>query len=113
MAVVEGTFGWDDVGDWRSVGDLTPSAADGVKSLTVPAPVAAQASSDADAASDGGPEVIAIDSPDALVVGRPGRVVAVAGIPGAVIVDTPDALLITTRDHTQSVKDIAAKLTEN
>ncbi|MDR1151725.1 MAG: mannose-1-phosphate guanylyltransferase [Bifidobacteriaceae bacterium] len=133
MAVVDGTFAWDDVGDWRSVGDLITPAADGARHLAVQAPPAppgtdadralADTAGPADQLARGGDEsprvpdlpgplsaAILIDSPDALIASNDGRVVAVVGVPGAVIVDTEDALLITTRDEAQRVKDVVSEL---
>ncbi len=90
VAMVPGTFGWDDVGDWDSLASLLPGAETGVAVL------------------GDGARVVA-DSSTGLVVtsgGPSGRTVSVLGIPGAVVVDTPDALLVTTREHAQSVKGL-------
>ncbi len=83
VAVVPGEFGWDDIGDFASLGALL-SAAGGTTLGD-------------DAA------VLRIEAPDALVV-TGGRTVSVIGVPGAVVVDTPDAVLVTTREHAQAVK---------
>jgi mannose-1-phosphate guanylyltransferase len=93
VGVVPGDFGWDDVGDWRSLGDLIAPASDGVRHVGTPR------------------ATVAIDSPGALVATTTGRAVAVVGLPDAIVVDTPDALLVTSREHTQSVKDVVADLT--
>lgn len=83
VAVVPGGFGWDDVGDFASLGGLL--------------------------AGDGGPTlgdastVLRLDA-DGSVVVADGRVVTVLGVPDAVVVDTPDAVLVTTRAHAQQVK---------
>ena len=91
VAVVPGDFGWDDIGDFASLGTLlTPL--------------------------DGGPDdgarvlgddaaVVRLDSVGSLVVPGSGRLVVVLGLDDVVIVDTPDALLVTTRARAQQVKD--------
>lgn len=83
VAVVPGEFGWDDIGDFASLGALLGAA--GTTTL------------------GDDTAVLRIDAPDALVV-TGGRTVSVVGIPGAVVVDTPDAVLVTTREHAQAVK---------
>ena len=83
VAVVPGTFGWDDVGDFASLGTLL--GGDGAATL----------------GDDAG--VLRIDA-DGAVVAVGGRTVTVVGVPDAVVVDTPDAVLVTTRAHAQQVK---------
>ncbi|WP_046530331.1 mannose-1-phosphate guanylyltransferase [Cellulomonas sp. FA1] len=84
MAVVPGAFGWDDVGDFASLGTLLDAGADGA-TLGEAAHVLRLAS-------------------DGAVVATGGRTVTVVGVPDAVVVDTPDAVLVTTRAHAQDVK---------
>ncbi|GIG22238.1 mannose-1-phosphate guanyltransferase [Cellulomonas chitinilytica] len=86
VAVVPGDFGWDDVGDFASLGTLL--AGEGGAGGTL-----------GDDAS-----VLRVGAADALVVRSGGRTVTVVGVPGAVVVDTPDAVLVTTREHAQEVK---------
>ncbi|WP_344099573.1 mannose-1-phosphate guanylyltransferase [Myceligenerans crystallogenes] len=89
VAVVPGTFGWDDVGDFNSLAALLPSDDDrGSKVL-----------------GDAG-EVIRVDSAGSVVVPAGGRLVSVLGLDDVVVVDTPDALLVTTRARAQQVKQI-------
>ena len=85
VAVVPGTFGWDDVGDFASLGTLL-AAADGTATL-----------------GDTG-DVLRLDGDGAVVATTTGRTVTVLGVPYAVVVDTPDAVLVTTRAHAQQVK---------
>ena len=91
VAVVPGDFGWDDIGDFGSLGTLLTPAAGG--------------------ADDGGrvlgdaAAVVRLDSFGAVVVPGSGRLVVVLGLDDAVIVDTPDALLVTTRARAQQVKE--------
>ncbi|GGC15055.1 mannose-1-phosphate guanylyltransferase [Cellulomonas carbonis] len=88
VAVVPGDFGWDDVGDFASLGDLVPADAEGRHVL-----------GDADA-------VLTLDAARPVVVPGSGRLVAVLGLDDAVVVDMPDALLVTTRAHAQQVKGV-------
>ncbi len=92
IAVVPAVLGWSDVGDWRSLAELTPGRADGVHVL----------------GADG--LVRALGSDGALVVPASSRTVVVLGVPDAVVVDTPDALLVSTRDHAQEVKKVVDAL---
>jgi mannose-1-phosphate guanylyltransferase len=91
VAVVPGTFGWDDVGDYNSLAVLLPSDDDsGAKVLGDPA------------------DVLRIDSAGSVVVPASGRLVTVLGLDDVVVVDTPDALLVTTRARAQQVKEVVA-----
>jgi mannose-1-phosphate guanylyltransferase len=87
VAVVPGTFGWDDVGDFNSLAALLPADDDaGSKVL-----------------GDGG-DVLRVHSAGSVVVPAGDRVVALLGIDDVVVVDTPDALLVTTRARAQQVR---------
>jgi len=89
VAVIPGGFGWDDVGDFDSLGTLLADSG-GVVGLKVVG--------DADL-------VVALDA-TGVIVPATGRIVAVIGVPGLVVVDTPDALLVTTRERAQDVKAV-------
>ncbi|MFL6158674.1 MAG: mannose-1-phosphate guanylyltransferase [Marmoricola sp.] len=91
VAVVPGSFGWEDIGDFEALSDLLPAAADGVKVL-----------GEAD-------RVLAIDS-SGLVVGGTDRMIAVLGLDDIVVVDTGDALLVTTTERAQDVKAVVQAL---
>ncbi len=95
VAVVPGTFGWDDVGDYNSLAVLLPSDDDrGAKVLGDPG------------------DVLRIESAGSVVVPASGRLVTVLGLDDVVVVDTPDALLVTTRARAQQVKDVVAAVRE-
>lgn len=83
MAVVPGDFGWDDIGDFAALSELSTSD----------------------------PEAIFIDA-SGLAVADDGTVIAVIGLDDVVVVRTDDALLVTTREHAQRVKEIPALLKE-
>ncbi|WP_185995721.1 mannose-1-phosphate guanylyltransferase [Nocardioides campestrisoli] len=102
VAVVPGGFGWDDVGDFASLGELLGAGRAG-----------------GGAGGAGGPVVLgdralvrSVDS-TGLVVPAGGRTVAVVGLDDVVVVDTGDALLVTTRARAQEVKSIVAALKED
>ena len=84
MAVVPGTFSWDDVGDYAALQD-----------------VGAQSS----------PETVWVDA-DGLAIATDGTTIAVAGLKDVVVIRTADAVLVTTRDHAQQVKDVVNQLKE-
>lgn len=97
VAVVDGSFSWDDVGDFASLGDLLPAAdgaAGGVRVLGDPA------------------DALVVDARDALVVPGSGRLVTVLGLDDVVVVDTPDAVLVTTREHAQRLKSVVDAVRE-
>ncbi len=86
VAVVPGEFGWDDVGDFASVGRL--NSAREVDDVTVLGEGAR----------------VFTENASGVVVSDTKRVIALIGIKDVVIVDTPDALLVTTKEHSQRVK---------
>ncbi len=94
VAVVPGDFAWDDVGDWASLADLLPARADGSRVL----------------GDDAG--VHLAEAPGAFVVPRGDRLVAVLGLPDVVVVDTPDAVLVASRAAAQQVKQVVDALSD-
>ncbi|WP_454044479.1 mannose-1-phosphate guanylyltransferase [Cellulosimicrobium sp. Marseille-Q8652] len=95
VAVVPGTFGWDDVGDFNSLAALLPSV-DGAGAKVL---------------GDTG-KVVRRDSAGSVVVPAGDRVVTVLGLDDVVVVDTPDALLVTTRARAQQVKSMVDAVRE-
>ena len=83
IAVVPGTFGWDDLGDFAALHAL--------------------------AAGDGESSILWVDA-DGFARAEDGTVIAVVGLRDAVVVRTADALLVTTLEHAQRVKDVPAML---
>lgn len=100
VAVVPADFGWDDVGDWTSLGDLLP-------------PV-----DRSDGPGEGGGRVTVLGPEDrvvtkdatGVVVPGGGRLVVVVGVEDVVVVDTLDAVLVTTRRRAQEVRDVVEML---
>ena len=91
VAVVPGTFGWDDIGDFASLGDLLPPAESGPRVL-------------------GESSLVRALDASGLVVPAGGRTIAVVGLDDVVVVDTEDALLVTTRDRAQDVSRLVDRL---
>jgi mannose-1-phosphate guanylyltransferase/mannose-6-phosphate isomerase len=77
--------GWNDVGSWAAVQDVSASDVNGNAFIG---------------------SVVSTETRDCLVQSVGGRLIAVTGLSGIVIVDTPDATLIAARDATQNVKDL-------
>jgi len=98
VATVPGTFGWDDVGDWNTLGEVLPARDDG----TVVVGAGARG-------SDG---VLALATERTVLVPASGRLVATLGVRDLVVVDTPDAVLVCSRERAQEVKALVAALGE-
>ena len=96
VACVQGSFDWDDVGDFASLGDLLRASGAGAS---------------VEVLGDG--DLVRTADTSGLVVPAAGRTVAVVGLDDVVVVDTPDALLVTTRARAQDVKTIVAALSED
>ena len=90
VATVPGDFGWTDVGDFATLGEVLP--ADPAGNVVLSAVASAK------------PEVILSDTSGTVVVPQSGRLIAALGVRDLVIVDTPDALMVCPRDRAQDVK---------
>lgn len=91
VAVIPGTFGWDDVGDFSSLSDLLPH------DLHQPCIL-------------GDPRLVLTEQmAGGMVVPGTGRLIACLGVDDLVIVDMPDTLLVTTRARSQEVKRLVKK----
>lgn len=93
VAVVPGSFGWDDIGDFASLSAIL-GGTDGLRVVGDPA------------------RVRSLDA-TGLVLPHGDRTIAVIGIDDVVVVDTGDALLVTTTARAQDVKAIVAELRES
>ncbi len=93
VAVVPGSFGWDDIGDFASLETLLRTD----EAITVL----------------GDPDLVRGVDASGLIVPAGGRIVAVVGLDDVVVVDTGDALLVTTLEHAQDVKSIVASLKQD
>lgn len=92
VAVIPGTFTWDDVGDFAAIARLNPVK--DASGLTVIGDT---------------PRVYSTDA-SGVVVTDTKRVIALIGIEDVVVVDTEDALLVTTTAHAQDVKKAVESL---
>lgn len=88
VIVLEGTFGWSDLGSWEEVFKLAPKNKNG--NVIIGKPILKDVTNSYIETSD--------------------RVVAVLSVDNLVVVDTPDALLICDRKHSQDVKWVVEKL---
>lgn len=95
LVLIPGDFGWDDVGDWRVVYQLSQKNED--ENVII---------------KDNGGEVITIDSKQNLVYPDK-KMIAMVGVDDLIVVDTPNALLILPKERSQEVKKIVEKLKED
>lgn len=98
VAVVPGSFRWDDVGDWTSLGDLLDPGGDGTD-----VPLGGPAEG---LRVLGDPGRVVCKDATGVVVPSGGRLVVLSGVHDVVVVDTLDAVLVTTRERAQEVKDV-------
>ena len=91
VATVFGDFGWNDVGDFRTLGDVLPHDPDG--NVVV-----------------GQGDTLLADSEHVVVVPAGRRLVATLGVRDIVVVDTEDAVLVCHRDRAQDVKKLVDTL---
>jgi mannose-1-phosphate guanylyltransferase/mannose-6-phosphate isomerase len=80
-------IGWNDVGSWSALWEVSEQDADGN-------------------AHHG--DVIAIDSRNSYAYAR--RLVALVGVDGLIVVETDDAVLVAAKDKVQEVKQVVARL---
>jgi len=95
VATVPGDFGWNDIGDFDSLGKVLPS--DEAGNVVV-------------AASGDKPDILLYDSERSILVPHSDRLVAVLGVQDIVVVDTPDVVLVCKRDRAQEVKKLVDEL---
>jgi mannose-1-phosphate guanylyltransferase / mannose-6-phosphate isomerase len=88
VAVVPCSLGWDDIGSWQAVRELSPRDEQG-NQITG--------------------EVVLHDVHNCYI-DSPRRVVGMVGLDNLIVVDTPDALLIADSERSQEVKFIAQEL---
>lgn len=93
VATVPGDFGWHDLGDFETLGEVLPKDQRG----------------NVVAAGDAH-QVLLHDTSGSVVVPGSDRLVATLGLRDVVIVDTPDALLVCPRDRAQDVKQLVEEL---
>ena len=99
VATVPGDFGWNDVGDFHTLGEVL--ASDPAGNVVV----------GRDASETTG--VLLREAENLVVVPSSGRLVAAMGVRDLVIVDTPDAVLVCPRDRAQEVKALVDQLKDS
>lgn len=96
VGTVPGDFGWNDVGDFHTLGEVL--ASDQAGNVVVGKDAGAE------------PTVMLRESENLVVVPTSGRLVAALGVRDLIVVDTPDAVLVCPRDRAQEVKSIVDEL---
>ncbi|HEY3009175.1 MAG TPA: mannose-1-phosphate guanylyltransferase [Micromonosporaceae bacterium] len=99
VATVPGDFGWNDIGDFHTLGDVLPADADG--NVVVGAETEAEK-----------PGVLLRDCTRLVAVPQSGRLLAALGVRDLIVVDTPDVVLVCPRDRAQDVKALVDELKE-
>ncbi len=94
VAMVPGSFTWDDVGDFDAVARLDQEKSG--KTVTIL----------------GEKANVMLEDSSGIVVANSNRQISVIGMDGVVVVDTEDALLVTTRENAQLVKNTVSSLKE-
>ncbi len=100
VATVPGDFGWNDVGDFDTLGEVLPGGR------------ARQRGGRSRARRRTSPTSLLVDSTGLVVVPHSGRLIAALGLPDLIVVDTPDAVLVCPRDRAQDVKTLVDGLKE-
>jgi mannose-1-phosphate guanylyltransferase len=99
VGTVPGDFGWNDVGDFHTLGEVL--AADTAGNVVVGKDAMAK------------PGVLLRETEGLVIVPNSGRLVAALGVRDLIIVDTPDAVLVCPRDRAQEVKHLVDQLKES
>nr|WP_111648670.1 sugar phosphate nucleotidyltransferase [Actinoplanes lutulentus] len=99
VGTIPGDFGWNDVGDFHTLGEVL--TADPAGNVIV--------GRDGDVER---PTVLLRDTENLVVLPSSGRLVAAMGVRDLVIVDTPDAVLVCPRERAQEVKHLVDELKE-
>jgi mannose-1-phosphate guanylyltransferase len=97
VGTVPGDFGWTDVGDFDTLGQVLAEVGgiDAAGNVVI---------------ADETCEPVLRDTSGSVVVARSGRMVATLGVRDTIIVDTPDALLVCSRKQAQDIKSIVDEL---
>ena len=90
VAVVPGSFGWNDIGSWNAIRDLVVPDIDNNRAMG---------------------QAIFVNSSNTFVQSED-RLVATVGINNLIVIDTPDALLIANPEQAQDVRKVVARLKE-
>jgi len=91
VITVPGDFGWNDVGDFHTLGDVLPP--DEAENVVI-----------------GVGETLTVDSEHNVLLPQGGRLVALLGVRDLVVVDTDDVTLVCHRHRAQDVKKLVDQL---
>jgi mannose-1-phosphate guanylyltransferase len=97
VATVPGDFGWHDIGDFETLGELLGREVEGARIV--------------DVGRQGAP-VLVVDGTGVIAVPCSPRVIATLGVRDVIVVDTPDAVLVCHRDRAQDIKRLTELLRE-
>jgi mannose-1-phosphate guanylyltransferase len=97
VATVPGDFGWNDIGDFETLGELLGQEIDGARVVDV---------------QGGHPPVVVVDGDGVIAVPCSSRVIATLGVRDLIVVDTADAVLVCHRDRAQDIKKLTELLRE-
>lgn len=112
VAAVPGDFGWHDVGDFHTLGEVLEG--DEAGNVVIQAAAGGSASAEGDGKADVTVKegVLLLDVENSVIVPASGRLVAALGVRDLIVVDTPDAVLVCPRDRAQEVKRLVDELKE-
>ncbi|MFQ6092394.1 MAG: mannose-1-phosphate guanylyltransferase [bacterium] len=88
VVVIPSDFGWNDLGSWAALWEVSPQDVDGNAIFG---------------------RLVGIEVRDSIVV-APEKLVAAIGIEKMIVIDTPEALLLCPKDRAQEVKKIVEQL---
>jgi mannose-1-phosphate guanylyltransferase len=91
--MLEGAFGWSDVGSWKALRDINKDGYDTNGNLIYG-------------------ESVSVDTKDSLIYSSTKRLIATLGLKDTLIVDTKDALLVADMKKSQGVRKITESLKE-
>jgi mannose-1-phosphate guanylyltransferase len=98
VATVPGDFGWTDIGDFHTLGEVLAE------------PEFGGTDDDGNVIVGDAESVLLHDTVGSVVVSQTGRLVAILGVHDVVVVDTPDAVLVCSRKQAQDIKSIVDEL---
>ena len=88
VAVIPGSFGWNDIGSWTAVSHLVDADSDNNRVIG---------------------DAVVVDSRNTFVKSED-RLVAAVGVDNLIIIETADAVLVADANHAQDVKKVATQL---
>ncbi|MEX2463270.1 MAG: mannose-1-phosphate guanylyltransferase [Balneolaceae bacterium] len=90
VKVVPGSFGWNDVGSWKAVHELS--------------------NKDQDENANEGAKALFHKSSSSLVHSESGKLITLVGVQNLAVVETEDSILVIDLDHAQEVKEVYDKI---